>query len=111
VLEECITEEQRSIVLVMWAKGLNAKDIHKEMFRVYCKNCLSRKEVHNWVEKFSQGSSKVADGARPGVEMAATTIKRFPCFKNINSTSIYLGVDGKHLVGFWKFADDSAVHF
>jgi hypothetical protein len=29
VLEECITEEQRSVVRFMWAKGLNVKDIRK----------------------------------------------------------------------------------
>jgi hypothetical protein len=30
VLEEYTTEEQRSVVLFfLWAKGLNAKDIHK----------------------------------------------------------------------------------
>jgi hypothetical protein len=33
------------------AEGLNAKDIHKEMFPVYGGKCLSRKAVHNWVEK------------------------------------------------------------
>jgi transposase len=34
--------------------------------------CLSRKAVHNWVNKFSQGRSKVADDARAGrpVEVA-----------------------------------------
>jgi hypothetical protein len=35
MLEECTTEEQCSIVHVLWAKGLNAKDIHKEIFSVY----------------------------------------------------------------------------
>jgi hypothetical protein len=55
----------------LWAKGLNAKDIHKEMFPVYGGKCLSRKAAplppgnkpfalkiknnNNWVEKFSQG--------------------------------------------------------
>jgi hypothetical protein len=34
----------------LWAKGLNAKDIHKELFPIYGGNCLSRKAVHNWVE-------------------------------------------------------------
>jgi hypothetical protein len=29
VLEGCTIEEQRSIVLFLWAKGLNAKDIYK----------------------------------------------------------------------------------
>jgi hypothetical protein len=42
-------------------KGLNAKDIHKEMFPVYGGTHLSVKEVHDWVEKLSQGRSKVAD--------------------------------------------------
>jgi hypothetical protein len=51
VLGECTTEEQRFIVLFLWAKGLNAKDIHKEMFPVSSGKCLSRKVVHNWVEK------------------------------------------------------------
>jgi hypothetical protein len=32
MLEECSTEGQRSVVRYLWAKGLNEKDIHKEMF-------------------------------------------------------------------------------
>jgi hypothetical protein len=35
----------------VWAKGLNAMDIHKEMFSVNCGKCLSCKAVHNWVKK------------------------------------------------------------
>jgi hypothetical protein len=46
------------------AKGLNAKDVHKEMFPVYVGKCLLLKAVHNWIEKFSQGRLKVADDAR-----------------------------------------------
>jgi hypothetical protein len=34
VLEACTSEEQRSVVRFLWAKGLNAKDIHTEMFTV-----------------------------------------------------------------------------
>jgi hypothetical protein len=45
----------------LWAKKLSAQDIHKEMFPVYDDKCLLRKEVHNWVKKFSEGRSKVAD--------------------------------------------------
>jgi hypothetical protein len=47
VLEDYNTEEQLSVVRFLWTKGLNAKDIHKEMFPVYGGKCLSRKEVHN----------------------------------------------------------------
>jgi hypothetical protein len=38
-------------VRFLWAKGLTAKDIHKEMFPVYGGKCLWCKEVHRWVEK------------------------------------------------------------
>jgi hypothetical protein len=45
----------------LWAKGLDAEDIHKEIFPFYGGKCLSRKAIHNQVDKFSQGRSKVAD--------------------------------------------------
>jgi hypothetical protein len=47
VLEVCTTEEQNSVVRFLWAKGLNAEDIHKEMFYVYGGKYLSRTTVHN----------------------------------------------------------------
>jgi hypothetical protein len=37
----------------LWAKTLNAMDIHKEMFAVYGGKCFSRKAVHNWVANVS----------------------------------------------------------
>jgi hypothetical protein len=43
------------------------------VFPVYGGKCLSRKAVHNWVDEFSLGRSKVADDARPGKEMAEAT--------------------------------------
>jgi hypothetical protein len=66
-------------VFILRVKGLNAKDIHKEMFPVDGGKCLSRKAVHNWVEKYSEGRSKVADDARPGAEVAETTVRRPLC--------------------------------
>jgi hypothetical protein len=41
VLEEYATEYQNSVVGFLWAKGLSAKDIHKEMFPVYGGKYLS----------------------------------------------------------------------
>jgi hypothetical protein len=37
----------------LWAKGLNAKDIHIEIVPVHGGKCLSRKAVHNWVANVS----------------------------------------------------------
>jgi hypothetical protein len=71
-LEQYTTEEQSSVVLSLWAKGRNAKNVHKEIFPVYGLKCLSSKAVHNWVEKLSQGRSKFADDARPGAEVSET---------------------------------------
>jgi hypothetical protein len=64
---------------VFVAKGLNTKDISKELFLVYGGRCLSPKAVHKWVEKFSQGRSKVEDDALPGAEVVETTVRRLPC--------------------------------
>jgi hypothetical protein len=53
VLEKCSTDEQSSVVHFLCAKGLNAEDIHKEMFPVYGGKCLLRKAVHNCVANVS----------------------------------------------------------
>jgi hypothetical protein len=53
VLEGCTTEAHLSVVRFLWAKGHNAKDIHKEMFPVYDGKCLRRKAVHSWVANVS----------------------------------------------------------
>jgi hypothetical protein len=60
----------------LWAKGLNANDIHKEMFPAYGGKCLSHKAVHNWADKFCQGLLEVAHDARPDAEVAETTVKK-----------------------------------
>jgi hypothetical protein len=79
VLDVCTTEEQRSVVRFLWAKGPNTNNIHKEMFPVYGRKCLSRKAVHNWVKKFSHGRSKVADDARRDAEVDETTVIGIVC--------------------------------
>jgi hypothetical protein len=66
----------------LWEKRLSAKNIHKEKFPVCSGKCLSHKAVRNWVEKFSEGRSKVAD-ARPGAEVAEAT------GKNLYSAGFY----------------------
>jgi hypothetical protein len=53
VLEEYNTEEQRSVVRFLWAKRLNAKYIHKEIFPIY-----GGRLFH--VKRFTTGSRNVA---------------------------------------------------
>jgi hypothetical protein len=73
ILEKYTTKEQHSVVRFLWAKLLNAKDIHKQTFPVYGGKCLLHKAVHNWVENFSQGHSEVADGDQPGCTVEIPT--------------------------------------
>jgi hypothetical protein len=47
MLEEYTTEEQGFFMLLLCAKGPNAKDIHKEMYPAYCGKCLWGEAVHN----------------------------------------------------------------
>jgi hypothetical protein len=55
VLEECATEKQPSVLFFsLWAKGYNAKDIHKEIFSLYGGKHLSLNAVHSWVEKLGK---------------------------------------------------------
>jgi hypothetical protein len=63
----------------LWAKGLNANDIHKDIFPVYSGKCLLHKVGHNLVEKFSQGLSEVADDTLPCTEVAGEAVKRLLC--------------------------------
>jgi hypothetical protein len=69
MLEECTTEDQRSVVRFF---SCGQKDIYKDMCPIYVGKRLSSKAVQNWVEKLSQ-----ADDVRPSTEVAETTVKNF----------------------------------
>jgi hypothetical protein len=47
-----VFEEQRSILSSLWAKGLNAKHIHKDIFSVYVGKGLSCKAAPPWWQIF-----------------------------------------------------------
>ena len=65
----CTKIEQGGVVHFLWAKNMEAKDIHKEMLPMYGEHCLSRQAVHNWVQKFSEGRTSIED-EHPVVERA-----------------------------------------
>ena len=70
-MNTCTTIEQRGVVRFLWAKNMEAKDIHKEMLAMYGGHCLSRQAVHNWVQKFSEGRTSIEDEHRAGREQCA----------------------------------------
>jgi hypothetical protein len=94
VLEECTTEDRSSVMRILWAKGLDAKAIHKEIFLVYGGKRLSRKEVHNWVEKSSQGHSKFEDDALPRPHVVIATEARVKRLGELIRAERRIMVDG-----------------
>jgi hypothetical protein len=68
----CVRMHMRVSVHV---KGLNAKDIHKEMLPVYCWKCLLHKAVHNWVSDVLLWRR----GWNGGAEVVLMTVKRLMC--------------------------------
>ena len=72
-LSTCTKIEQRGVVRFLWAKNMEAKDIHKEMLPMYGEHCLSRQAVHNWVQKFSEGRRSIEDEHRASRPMEITT--------------------------------------
>ena len=51
-LSTCTKIEQRGVMLFLWAKNMEAKDIHKKMLPMYGEHCLSRQAVHLSGERF-----------------------------------------------------------
>jgi hypothetical protein len=53
VLEFVLPKSSVLLCIFVWANGLTAKDVYKEMFPVYGGKCLSRKAAHSWVANVS----------------------------------------------------------
>ena len=66
LLSTCTKIKKRGVVRFLWAKNMEAKDIHKEMLPIYGEHGLSRQAVHNWVLKFSEGRRSIEDEHRFG---------------------------------------------
>jgi hypothetical protein len=75
VVEKYTTEEQRCVVLFCGQKD----QCNGYSFPIYGVKSLPRKAVHNWIHKFSQWRSKVADDAQPVAEVSETTARRHLC--------------------------------
>jgi hypothetical protein len=66
LLNTYTTTEQRGVMRFLWAKNMDARDIHREMLPMYGEHCLSRQAIHNLVQKFSEGRTSIEDELRAG---------------------------------------------
>jgi len=65
-ISTCTKIEQRGVVHLLWAKNMEAKDIHKAMLPMYSEHCLAHQAFHNWVQKFSEGRTSIEDKHQVG---------------------------------------------
>ena len=63
-LAQCTREEQRAVIRFLWSEN-SVAEIHKQLLAQYGDNALSKKTVHEWIEKFKSGRTSVkhAEGA------------------------------------------------
>jgi [histone H3]-lysine36 N-dimethyltransferase SETMAR len=72
-LEDCTTEEQRSVVRFLHAEGVKTSEIIVRMKKMYGINCLSVKNIYKWVIFFKDGRKSVSDNPRPGCPIVTNT--------------------------------------
>ena len=82
--------EPRAVIRFLWAKGLNANEIHSEMRPVYGDKCFTRPAIHVWCTKFC-GRESIVVKERPGWHVVATTdatIAAVDAFERSDGTNI-----------------------
>jgi hypothetical protein len=75
----------------------------KKCFIFYCGKCLSRKEIRNWVDKFSQRRSKAADDAQPDAKVAMGQVYR--CWWTICREIFFFYIRISHVLCFISICD------
>jgi hypothetical protein len=62
----CTKEEQRAVVLFLWAEGVLGVEMHRRISVQYGNSVVSQRMVYEWIERFKNGrtSIKHEEGAR-----------------------------------------------
>ena len=78
------------LLFFLWAKGLNANEIHSEMRPVYGDKCFTRPAIHVWCTRFARGRESIVDKERPGRYVATTdaTIAAVDAFVRSDGTNV-----------------------
>ena len=59
-LDVCTEEEQRAVVRFLWSENVSGAEIHRRLQTQYGNNnCMSRRSVYEWIEKFKDGRTSV----------------------------------------------------
>jgi hypothetical protein len=78
-LWDCTTVEQRKVMGLLWSDRVKLSDIDRIMLAQYEQDCITQREVYQWVERFQSGTKTVIDEdhqGRPNTSWTADNFKR-----------------------------------
>jgi len=55
-----VTNEQHAIIVFLWAKKINANQIHFEIHPIYGDKCITKRTVYVWCNKMPDGQKFVS---------------------------------------------------
>lgn len=61
-----LTGKQRDVLQFLCAKGLQPACVYERMSGMYGENCLSKKSMKKWHQRFREGHISLTDDPRPG---------------------------------------------
>jgi len=64
------------LFVFVWAKGLNANEIHSEIRPVYGDKCFTRPAIHVWCTKFARSRESMVDKERQQTSFFASDIHK-----------------------------------
>jgi transposase len=65
-LSDYTIEEQRAVVLFLWAVVVKSAEIHRRMLAQYGARTMHQQKIYEWIEHFKEGRTSVTDESRPG---------------------------------------------
>jgi transposase len=65
-LSDCTIEEQRAVVLFLWAEGVKSAEIHRRMMAQYGARTMHQRKIYQWMERFKEGRTSLTNESRPG---------------------------------------------
>jgi hypothetical protein len=55
----CTKEEQRAVILLLWAEGVLGAEMHRWISVQYGNSVVSQRMVYEWIERFKNGRSSI----------------------------------------------------
>ena len=78
-------KQHRSVIRLLWAKGLSANAIQSEMRPVYGNKYFTRPAIHVWCKKVAHGRESVVDEEEPGCRVVSTTDATITAVDSMNA--------------------------